>query len=93
MGKYSIDISPESQKELRLHYISGDKTTLKRIERIFSELSDHPYHGIGKPEALKYQLSGYWSTELNKKDRLIYRVDETAKSVFIVSAIGHYGDK
>jgi toxin YoeB len=93
MGKYFIDISINSQKELRLHYNSGDRITLKRIERIFEELAYHPFQGIGKPEALKYKLSGYWSRELNKKDRLIYRVDENAKSVFIVSARGHYGDK
>ena len=93
MGKYSIELSKQARKELQAHYKSGNKATIKRIEVIFSELEEHPFTGSGKPEQLKYELSGYWSRELNKKDRLVYRVLDDLVSVFVVSAIGHYGDK
>lgn len=85
MGKYSI--------ELAAHNKSGDQKVIRRIERIFKELEDTPYQGVDSPEPLKYKLSGYWSRQLNKKDRLIYKVDETVILVCIVSAKGHYGDK
>lgn len=93
MGKYSIEVEDEARKELAAHYKSGDQKVIKRIERIFKELEDTPYQGVGYPEPLKYKLSGYWSRQLNKKDRLIYKVDETVVLVCIVSAKGHYGDK
>ncbi|MEQ8241623.1 MAG: Txe/YoeB family addiction module toxin [Cyclobacteriaceae bacterium] len=53
----------------------------------------HPYLGTGKPEALKYDLEGYWSRRINKKDRLIYKVVDEIVTVTIVSAKGHYGQK
>ena len=93
MGMYSIEIENEAKKELAAHYKSGDRKTIKRIERIFKELAETPYDGIGSPEPLKYELSGYWSRQINKKDRLIYKVKEETITIYIVSAIGHYGDK
>ena len=55
--------------------------------------AETPYDGIGSPEPLKYELSGYWSRQINKKDRLIYKVKEETITIYIVSAIGHYGNK
>lgn len=93
MGKYSLELSRQAQKELQAHYKSGNKATIKRIEVIFEELAEHPFTGTGHPEALKYDMTGYWSRQLNKKDRLVYRVLDDLVSVFVVSAIGHYEDK
>lgn len=66
---------------------------LNEIDRIYKEFKSHPYSGIGKPEQLKYDLSGLWSRRINKKDRLVYEVVETVVTVYIVSAMGHYDDK
>lgn len=93
MGKYSIEIENTARKELATHYKTGDKKTIKHIERIFQELSETPFEGIGSPEPLKYELSGYWPRQINKKDRLIYKVDDNIVTVYIVSALGHYEDK
>jgi len=72
---------------------SGDKSSIKRIEQILEELSVHPEIGIGKPERLKFNWFGYWSRQINKKDRLIYKIENEIITVTIVSAIGHYNDK
>jgi toxin YoeB len=93
LGKYSLEISSKARKELQVHYRSGNKSVIRKIEQIFLELSRTPYEGTGNPEALKYELAGYWSRRINKKDRIIYRVYEDRVIVLIVSAIGHYGDK
>ena len=93
MGKYSIVISSRARKELQSHYKSGNQKTIKKIEQIFLELSETPYSGIGNPEPLKYHLTGYWSRRINRKDRIIYSVNETIVQIFVVSAIGHYSDK
>ena len=59
MGKYTLEISSKARKELQLHYKSGNKSDIRKIEQIFLELSNTPYEGIGNPEPLKYQMSGY----------------------------------
>jgi len=93
MGKYTLEISTWARKELQLHYKSGKKTDIRKIELIFLELSETPYEGTGNPEPLKYHLTGYWSRRINKRDRIVYKVFEDRVVVLVVSAIGHYGDK
>ena len=93
MGKYSLEISTKARKELQLHYKSGNKSDIRRIEQIFLELSNTPYEGVGHPEPLKYKMSGYWARRINRKDRIIYKVYEDRVVVLVISAIGHYGDK
>ncbi len=93
MGKYTLVISSKARKEIQLHYKSGNKTVIRRIEQIFLELSNTPYQGAGNPESLKYNLAGYWSRRINKKDRIIYMVYENKVLVLVVSAIGHDRDK
>jgi len=48
---------------------------------------------VGNPEALKYELTGFWSRKINQKDRMIYKVDEDIVTVFVISAMSHYGSK
>lgn len=93
MGEYSIVLEKIAEKQIKQHFKSGDKASIKRINQIFEELKSRPYSGIGSPEALKYSLSNFWSRKINQKDRLIYKVEENIVTVFIISAMGHYGDK
>ncbi len=91
MGKYFVDIKDEAKNHFRKIYKSGDQTTIKRVEKILLELSNHPKTAIGNPEQLKYNLSGFWSRRINKKDRLIYEIiEEPEQLVVIISALGHY---
>jgi len=90
MGKYFIEIKETAQKEMKLIQKAGDKSTIKKLELILVELENHPTTGTGKPEQLKHELSGYWSRRLNRRDRLIYKIQEKEVIVVIVSALGHY---
>ncbi|HCQ11718.1 Txe/YoeB family addiction module toxin [Flavobacterium sp.] len=90
MGKYQVIIKATAEKDLSKHKKSGDKASIKKILKILNELKEHPYTGTGNPEELKYELSGFWSRRINKKDRLIYEVQEEVVTVFVVSAFGHY---
>ncbi len=72
MGKYIVKLSDKAEKDLKKIHQAGDKNSIKRIERIFKELADNSYEGIGKPEALKHLYKGYWSRRINQKDRLIF---------------------
>jgi toxin YoeB len=60
----------------------------KNLCYILQEMQHHdPREGLGKPEALKYQLSGLWSRRLSPKDRLVYRFDQTA--IYILAIDDH----
>jgi len=93
MGKFKVIVSDKAKKDLLVIQRSGDKVSIKKIEQIISELYLHPETGTGKPERLKFDLTGYWSRRINKKDRLIYFIQNEMVTVTVVSALGHYSDK
>ncbi len=93
MGKFEVILSEKAKKDLLAIERSGDKVSIKKVEAIIAELYIHPETGTGKPERLKFELAGYWSRRINKKDRLVYFIENKIVTVTIVSAIGHYGDK
>jgi toxin YoeB len=93
MGKFGLKIEELAQTHISKHFKSGDKSSIKKLEKILIELTETPFTGIGKPEALKHDLTGYWSRQINKKDRLLYKVEEDIVTVFVISAMGHYSDK
>ena len=68
-----------------------DKALHKALCKVLKELlrSKDPTKGIGKPEALKHNLSGFWSRRISHKDRLIYKFDDHAIYIFAIG--GHYG--
>ena len=91
MGEYIIEVKDVARIHLLKIYKSGNQATIKKVEKIIIELSIHPATGIGNPEQLKHQLSGFWSRRINKKDRLIYEIiEEPDKKVVVISALGHY---
>ncbi len=93
MGKFRVEITELAKKQIAKHVKSGNQSSIKKIAIILHELSETPYTGVGKPEALKENLVGFWSRQINSKDRLIYSVNEELVIVDIVSAMGHYSDK
>ena len=74
-----------------LHRQTEDRKTLKKINQLISDISRNGNEGIGKPEPLSGNLSGYWSRRINDKDRLIYRIDKD--NIYILACRYHYGDK
>ncbi len=93
MGKFRVEITELAKKQIAKHLKSGNQFSIKKIAIILQELSETPYTGVGKPEALKENLSGFWSRQLNTKDRLIYTVNDDLVIVDVISAMGHYWDK
>lgn len=65
-----------------------DKKVLKKINSLLKDIKRDPFNGIGKPEPLKYELSGCWSRRISDEHRLVYEV--TDYSIMIVSCRYHY---
>jgi toxin YoeB len=85
---YRLDFSRQALEDIDFHKKSGNNTILNKIAVLLNELTEHPCSGSGKPEQLKYSLSGMWSRRINKEHRLVYEVLEN--SVVVYSAKGHY---
>jgi len=71
-----------------LYWQGQDKKTLKRINKLIEETMRMPFEGIGKPEALKENLAGFWSRRIDDTNRLVYAVDDVY--VTIISCRYHY---
>ena len=69
---------------------SGNQTIMKRISALLTDISAHPYTGIGKPEKLKYELAGKWSRRINEEHRIVYSVNENENIVDILALRYHY---
>lgn len=71
-----------------LYWQQTDRKTLKKINELIRDIKRSPFEGIGSPEPLKHQLSGWWSRRINLEDRLVYRVDD--EQVVILQCRKHY---
>ena len=67
-----------------------DKKTLKRINALLKDIQRDSYNGIGKPEPLKGNLSGWWSRRIDDTNRIVYREKDGA--IIIAAVKGHYVD-
>lgn len=74
----------------KIIYIGKDKIKkiLKRINQLVKDIHKNPFDGIGKPEPLKNNLSGFWSRRIDEEHRLVYIADNDVIS--IISCKGHY---
>jgi toxin YoeB len=73
-----------------LWFQANDKILLKKINLLIKDIQRTPYQGLGKPEALKANLSGYISRRINQEHRLIYEVDSEFAELTIISCRYHY---
>ncbi|WP_020589760.1 Txe/YoeB family addiction module toxin [Desulfobacter curvatus] len=71
-----------------LYWQTQDKKTLKRINKLINDTMRQPFEGIGKPEALRETLSGFWSRRIDDTNRLVYAVDDDYLT--IISCRYHY---
>ena len=67
---------------------AGNDKVKEKISALIEDIKKHPFTGIGKPEPLKFELSGKWSRRIDKENRIVYTV--TADCLRIYSLKGHY---
>lgn len=73
-----------------LYWQTQDRKTLKRINSLLRDIERSNFNGIGKPEPLKGELSGFWSRLIDDTNRLVYRMSNGVLE--ILSCRGHYDD-
>ena len=72
------------------YWQSQDKKTIKRINQLLQDAQRNGYAGIGKPEPLKGDLSGFWSRRIDDCNRFVYRIKDD--NLEVLSCKGHYED-
>ena len=81
-------IFSEKAWEDYLYWQSQDKKTLKRINQLLRDISRNSFDGIGKPEPLKGDFSGFWSRRIDDTNRIVYRISN--EDIEIIQCKGHY---
>ena len=71
-----------------IYWQGQNKKTLRHINKLISDTQRTPFEGIGKPEPLKENLSGFWSRRIDESNRLVYVID--GKQLTIISCRYHY---
>ncbi|MCL2669546.1 MAG: Txe/YoeB family addiction module toxin [Syntrophaceae bacterium] len=74
-----------------LYWQTQDKKTLKRINNLLKDIDRQPFSGIGKPEPLTGNLSGYWSRRIDDSNRIVYRIKDSR--IEIIQCSTHYHNK
>lgn len=74
-----------------IYWQKQDRKTLKRINQLLHDIDRNSYNGIGKPEPLKGNYSGWWSHRINEYDRLVYRINNG--QIEIAQCCSHYNQK
>lgn len=90
---YSIELTEEAFLDIEKHKKSGDKKVLIKIDKLLTELREHPTKGTGRPEKLKHYEIATWSRRITDHHRLIYRIQEDKIVVIVLAFWGHYSDK
>ena len=71
-----------------LYWQQTDKAMLRRVNLLIRDIQRDPFAGIGKPEPLKFNFSGYWSRRIDDEHRVVYKV--TDEEISIAQLRGHY---
>lgn len=71
-----------------LYWQDKDKKMLKRINSLIKDIMRNPFNGVGNPEPLKHNLTGYWSRRINLEHRIVYKIEE--ETIFIAQCRYHY---
>ena len=74
-----------------LYWQTQDKKTLRRINKLIQDIERNGYNGMGKPEPLKGDLSGYWSVRIDDMNRIIFRIVNGELEIWQCGS--HYRDK
>ena len=87
---YKVILSEQAQQDYVFFVRSVNTNAVKKIATLLKELEEHPFTGTGKPEALRFNLTGYWSRRITAEHRIIYKVNGQTVEVMVITMRYHY---
>ncbi|MEE9361357.1 MAG: Txe/YoeB family addiction module toxin [Cellulophaga sp.] len=85
---FSIEFSDTAMEDYNYWKKTNNIKVINKIKVLLENIIETPFKGIGKPEALKYDFTGYWSRRINKEHRIVYKV--TSNVIYVIQLRGHY---
>ena len=85
---FSIEFTNTALEDYDFWKKTNNIKVIDKIKSLFSNMKQTPFTGIGQPEALRHELSGYYSRRINKEHRIVYKVSET--TIYVIQLRGHY---
>lgn len=82
-----IIYTSQAQEDLN-YWEKHNPKIVNRINKLLDDIQKNPFHGIGKPEALRFEKSGYWSRRIDQEHRLVYKIH--GRSIYIAQCRYHY---
>lgn len=86
---FKIIYAKHAEDDLRF-WAKSNKKTFQKIIALIESIASSPYQGRGKPEPLRYEWSGCYSRRIDSKNRIVYKVDEEEKTIYIYMVRHHY---
>jgi toxin YoeB len=83
-----IRLNDDAKKDLLYWKNTNNLKVQERIKQLLISISETPFSGIGKPEPLKHNMSGFWSRRIDRENRIVYEVKQNAIQIY--SLKGHY---
>ncbi len=88
----TFEFTQNAWQELE-YWMDSDTEIVHKIRELLKDIKRNPFHGLGKPEPLKYDLKGFWSRRITGEHRLVYSVDGkkgSAQKYYIIQCRYHY---
>ena len=85
---FSIEFTDTALEDYNFWKKTNNLQILNKIKSLLANMQQTPFTGIGQPEALRHELSGYYSRRINKEHRIVYTVDDY--TIYVIQLRGHY---
>ena len=85
---FSIEFSATANEDYQYWKKTGNTKVIEKIKVLLKNMQETPFKGIGKPEALKHNLAGYWSRRINRANRIVYKVEKNV--IYVIQLRLHY---
>jgi len=85
---FSIEFTDTALEDYNFWKKTNNLQIQNKIKSLLANIQQTPFTGIGQPEALRHELSGYYSRRINKEHRIVYTVDDS--TIYVIQLRGHY---
>lgn len=87
--KLNLELEPDALEHLII-WSKKELKTIKKILDLFDDMTKNPYIGKGKPEPLKYDLTGWWSRRIDNSNRIVYKLSDSGEKIIVRACKYHY---
>jgi toxin YoeB len=85
---FRVEFADTANEDYEYWKKTNNEKVIVKIKALLKNIIETPFKGIGQPEALKYDLKGYWSRRINREHRIVYKVEMDV--IYVIQLRGHY---